>query len=311
VRERRPVRRRSPRVAGQAALLGLGLLGAALSLALSYDGRGRVVTVDPARATLTVDHEPIPGLLGATRSRFPVAAPALLESVRAGDPVRFVLTASEGSHGLLTVTSLAAEPAGGPAWPWLVLALVLALLLGAVVVGVGVVLWRQILALQRRVLALDHEAGIQRRLIGETQDGVRQFAHALDQIATTLLTGYVQDLQRRLAAGIPAARSPGEEAAPLVVVQRGRGEIFRAAEGGAGASRVRVIWDRRREERRSGRRVVTHERRHAERRAAPPDTWTRLGFMVVDAGARVPAAPDGDRLGGPLRAVGGERGPAR
>jgi hypothetical protein len=284
-----------------------------LSLALSYQGQGRVVAVDAGPGTLTVDHAAVPGLLGATRSRFPVAAPALLETVRPGDRVRFVLTASEGSHGLLTVTSLAADPASGPAWPWLVLAVVLTLALGAAVVGVGVVLRREIQALQRRVMALDHEAGIQRRLIGEVQDGVRQFAHSLDQIATALLTGYVQDLQRRVAAGVPAARpaAGGEPPAALVVVQRGRSEIFRAAEGGDAAPRGLVIWDRRRGERRTGRRVVAHERRHAERRAAPPDTWTRLGFMVVDAAAPLPAPPDGERAGRPLRAIGGERGPAR
>jgi hypothetical protein len=185
----------------------------------------------------------------------------------------------------------------------------------AAAVAVGVVLGRDLRALRRQVVALDHEAGMLRGLVTDTQDGVRQIARALDDAATTLRLGYIQELRRRLIPGAPPAateaaggRAPGgESAGALVVVERGRGELYHAVEGGAGGPGLAVIWDRRRgERRRSARRPSGHERRRSERRGSPPETWTRLGFQVVPGdvvdGARVPRV---------LRPASGERGASR
>ena len=68
-----------------------------------------------------------------------------------------------------------------------------------------------------------------------------------------------------------------------------------------------VIWDRRRTDRRMGaHRPASPERRRAERRAAPPETWMRLGFQLVPGGTA--EAPRGAR---PLRPASGERGAPR
>lgn len=54
-----------------------------------FEGEGRVLAVDEARGTVTLDHGPIPGLMPAMRMRFPVAQGELLRGLRVGDVVRF------------------------------------------------------------------------------------------------------------------------------------------------------------------------------------------------------------------------------
>lgn len=282
----------------------------------SFDGQGRITAVDPGRGTVTVDHGGIAGLLPATQSEFPVQSAGLVDGVRPGDRVRFTLSAGDESHGLLTITSLTAESPARTGWfdrVVMSIVAVLALLTLAAVAAVGLLLWRQLQSLHRRVVALDHEAGMLRGLVTDTQDGVRQIARALDEAATALRVGYVQELRRRLVPGAAPASTettgdtaPGETVAGLIVVQRGRGELYRAVQGGAAGPGLAVMWDRRRSERRRGaRRPLGHERRHSERRESPPETWTRLGFQLVPRGTDVPRAP---RV---LRPASGERGGTR
>lgn len=308
--------RRSGRGGWRIALvLGLGLaVGGPAGAVTTFEAQGRVTAVDPTRNTVTLEHEGVPGLLPAARTEFTVASAGVLRGVRAGDHVRFTLAAADESHGLLTVATLAPDAAGsggGLALTMSTVAAILALLALAAAVGGGVVLWRTLQVLHRRVVALDHEAGMLRGLVTDTQDGVHQIARALEEAAITLRVGYVRDLHRRLGtastSGVSGARAPGEPAGALVVVQRGQGELYRAVESGAVGPGCTVIWDRRRGERRAGgRHAVGHERRRAERRAAPPETWTRLGFHLVPGGhAEVP------RNVRPLRSTGGERGAAR
>jgi Cu/Ag efflux protein CusF len=306
---------------GVAVACGIGLL-LALSSQLagtagagpSFDGRGRITAIDPGRGTVTIEHGGVAGLLPPTESEFPVQSTSLIQSVRTGDRVRFTLGAADESHGLLTVTSLTAESPAGTGWldrTMLSIVAALALLTLGTVAIAGLILWRQLQSLQRRVMALDHEAGILRGLVTDTQDGIRQIAHALDEAATALRVGYLQQLRRRLIPGASSAataesapdKASGEAATGLIVVQRGRGELYRAVQGDAGGPGVAVIWDRRRSERRRGaRRPVGHERRHTERRGAPPEMWTRLGFQVV------PGAAEAARTPRVLRSVSGERG---
>lgn len=294
----------------------LGATGAVLANA-AFEGQGRVTGVDPGRNTVTLDHGGIPGLFPAARSEFPVAEVSVLRSVRPGDRVRFTLAAPDETHGLLTIASLAPEPSTSAGWlDRLLLSVTTVLALAALgaAIAVGVVLWRSLQILHRRVVALDHEAGTLRGLVSETQDGVRQMARALEDTATTLRVGYLRDLRHRLGGAPPAraggpagAPSPGELASALVVVQRGRGDLYHAVESGAVGPGCSVIWDRRRTERRTAaRRPVGHERRRAERRAAPAETWTRLGFHLVPGGpAEAPRNPR------PLRPASGERGAPR
>jgi Cu/Ag efflux protein CusF len=289
--------------------------GTAAPAGSGLEGQGRVSGVDPARNTVTLEHGGIPGLFPAARSEFPVADVSLVRSVRPGDRVRFTLAAPEETHGLLTIASFAPEHAAGAGWPaWLVpvgTAALLLLTLGGIV-AVGVLLWRTSQSLQRRVIELDHELGALQGLVTDTQDGVHQMARALEDTAATLRVGYLRDLRQRMTgallgsgAGSTSAGTAGGLGDTLVVVQRGRGELYQAVESGAAGPGCKVIWDRRRTERRGAHRSITFERRRAERRAAPAETWARLGFQLVPGGA-----VDG-RSARPLRPASGERGPAR
>jgi Cu/Ag efflux protein CusF len=68
-----------------------------------FEGKGRVVALDPANGTVTLDHGPIPGLMPPMRMRFPVQDVAQLRKLKPGDVVRF----SVGNQGdALTVTAI-------------------------------------------------------------------------------------------------------------------------------------------------------------------------------------------------------------
>jgi len=283
----------------------------------TFEGHGRVTSVDPMRSTVTIAHGAIPGLLPATQSEFPVQGSSGTQHLRPGDRIRFTLGAADESHGLLTIVSLTPEPAAVAEWPDRLLlgaAAALALLSLAAVAIVGVLLGRQIQGLQRRVIALDRETGTLRGLVTDTQDGVRQIALSLEEVVTTFRVGYVQELRRRLASGAAGAptdaagdTAAGDASGALIIVQRGRGDLYRAVERGGAGPGVAVIWDRRRNDRRRGaRRPVGHERRHVERRGSPPETWTRLGFQLVPSDA--PPAAHAPRV---LRSASGERGAPR
>lgn len=312
-------RRRARGVSAWRIALGLGLglcAGGPAVAGPSFAGQGRLTAVDPARGTVTIEHGGIQGLLPATQSEFPVQRAGVLQNARPGDHVRFTLRAGDESHGLLTVVTLTPEAASPAGWPDRLLpslAVALGLLTLAAAVGVGIVLWREFQRLHRRVVALDHEAGMLRGLVTETQDGVRRIARALEEAATTVRVGYIQEIQRRFVRSSsattegPGTKDSGVPISALVVVQRGRTELYRAVEGGAAGPGLTVIWDRRRSERRrNGRRSVGHERRRNERRSSPAETWTRLGFQLV------PGSPaDVARTARVLRPASGERGTPR
>ncbi len=280
----------------------------------TFEGYGRVTAVDRGRNTVTIAHGAIPGLLPAAQSEFPLQGSSETPNVHPGDRIRFTLGAVDDSHGLLTIVSLAPERGFGTGWTegLLVAAVLLAFLSLLAVAALAVLLWRQIRTLQSRVIALDHDTGLLRGLVTDTQDSVGQIARALEEAATTFRVGYVQELRRRLAPGPgrgtpDAAADGGDAPGAIIVVQRGRGDLYRAVERGVAGPGLAVIWDRRRNDRRRGvRRPVGHERRRLERRGSPSETWTRLGFQLVPGGAAQvsPAA----RV---LRSAGGERGTPR
>jgi protein SCO1/2 len=62
-----------------------------------FDLTGKVVSIDKAGKKLTVDHEAIPGFMGAMTMAYPVKDEHLLDNLSPGDPVtaKVVSTGSE------------------------------------------------------------------------------------------------------------------------------------------------------------------------------------------------------------------------
>lgn len=71
------------------ALLATGCQKATTSPAEKEFGvAGKVVAIDRAQGTVTLDHEDIPGLMQAMQMEFKVAEPALLDGLSPGDDVQ-------------------------------------------------------------------------------------------------------------------------------------------------------------------------------------------------------------------------------
>ena len=76
-----------------------------------HELRGKVVSVDKAGKSLTVDHEEIPGFMGAMAMPYPVKDEKLLDNLSPGDPVTAqVVVDSSGSMGLENIAA-APKPA--------------------------------------------------------------------------------------------------------------------------------------------------------------------------------------------------------
>lgn len=78
----------------------------------------------------------------------------------------------------------------------------------------------------------------------------------------------------------------GQPAGPYIaVVRRGETAVFRSLlrslEAEAQPGPAQVIWDRRACERRKARSRGSLERRRADRRTPPPQTWSRRGFFYA------------------------------
>jgi Cu/Ag efflux protein CusF len=78
----------------------LGLIGCEDRRAeerVSYEVKGKVVRVEAARRSVTIDHEIIPGFMEAMTMPFDVRDPAILEGLASGEEVRFELVV-QGTH---------------------------------------------------------------------------------------------------------------------------------------------------------------------------------------------------------------------
>lgn len=74
-----------------------------------FEGVGRVIAVDKKEATVTLDHEEIPGLMPAMRMRFTVERRADLDGLAKGDAVRFAV----GHRGdEMVIVAIAPAPKG-------------------------------------------------------------------------------------------------------------------------------------------------------------------------------------------------------
>ena len=80
------------------------LLAATTAFATNHEVSGEVVKVDRPAARITLKHAPIRNLdMDAMTMGFRVAAPAMLDTVKAGDKVRFE---ADRINGAITITRL-------------------------------------------------------------------------------------------------------------------------------------------------------------------------------------------------------------
>jgi protein SCO1/2 len=73
-----------------------------------YDLKGRVVAIDKPGKRLTVDHEAIPGFMGAMTMAYPVKDEHLLDALSPGEPITAKVMSTGGEFWLEDV---AAAPA--------------------------------------------------------------------------------------------------------------------------------------------------------------------------------------------------------
>lgn len=79
-----------------------------------FGGEGRVVAIDEAKRTLTLDHGPIPGLMSAMRMEFPVQRAELFSGLKVGDLVRFSLEPRGPEWVIATLERAGTPPAQRP-----------------------------------------------------------------------------------------------------------------------------------------------------------------------------------------------------
>jgi protein SCO1/2 len=65
-----------------------------------YDLKGKVVSIDRSARRVTLDHEAIPGLMGAMTMAYPVKDAHALDTLAAGDEVTAKLVSSDGTYWL-------------------------------------------------------------------------------------------------------------------------------------------------------------------------------------------------------------------
>lgn len=67
----------------------------------TYDIKAKVVSLDTAKKTITLDHEDIPGLMKAMTMPYDVENAKVLEGFKAGDQVHGKLKANDGKYIIL------------------------------------------------------------------------------------------------------------------------------------------------------------------------------------------------------------------
>jgi Cu/Ag efflux protein CusF len=75
-----------------------------------YDLRGKVVSVDKSGKKLTVDHEAIPGFMGAMTMPYPVKDEHLLDNLSPGDQVTAKVVSGGGQFWLENIETTNAAP---------------------------------------------------------------------------------------------------------------------------------------------------------------------------------------------------------
>ncbi len=80
-----------------------------------YEVRGQILSLDPQRNQVVVDHEDIEGFMSAMVMPYKVQDPALLEGKKPGDMVTATLVVEEVDYYLTTLTTTGHEPIKTPA----------------------------------------------------------------------------------------------------------------------------------------------------------------------------------------------------
>jgi protein SCO1/2 len=80
-----------------------------------YEVRGQILSVDPARREVLVDHEDIPGFMPAMTMPYKVNDPALLDGKNPGDLITATLVVEEVNAYLSTLTTTGRAPIRNPA----------------------------------------------------------------------------------------------------------------------------------------------------------------------------------------------------
>jgi Copper binding periplasmic protein CusF len=80
----------------------------------TYTGVGDIVAIEPDAARVTINHEDIPGLMGAMTMTFPVRSPDVLTNITVGTDVRFELERDGTTLILIRVTPAAGIASGRP-----------------------------------------------------------------------------------------------------------------------------------------------------------------------------------------------------
>jgi Cu/Ag efflux protein CusF len=73
---------------------------ASSSATMRYDMKGKVVAIDKAGERLTIDHEAIPGFMGAMTMAYPVRDPHAFDVVSSGAEITAKVVSSGGSYWL-------------------------------------------------------------------------------------------------------------------------------------------------------------------------------------------------------------------
>jgi Cu/Ag efflux protein CusF len=71
-----------------------------------YDLKGKVVSIDKAGKKLTVDHEAIPGFMGAMTMAYPVKDEHLLDNLSPGDQVTAKVVSTSGAFWLDNIVTV-------------------------------------------------------------------------------------------------------------------------------------------------------------------------------------------------------------
>ena len=103
-------------------LRGIVLMVAAATMACSqppepkrYEVRGQILSFDPQRSEVVVDHEDIEGFMPAMVMPYKVQDPSLLEGKKPGDMVTATLVVEEVQAYLTTLTTTGHQPLKTPA----------------------------------------------------------------------------------------------------------------------------------------------------------------------------------------------------
>jgi protein SCO1 len=75
-----------------------------------YDLRGKVISIDKSAKRLTVDHEAIPGFMGAMTMAYPVKDERLLDGVTPGDQVTAKVVSTGTEFWLENVAKVSTGP---------------------------------------------------------------------------------------------------------------------------------------------------------------------------------------------------------